>query len=85
MTARLEQLQEQLISLDIKRIALCSEIHLIKREIESEQFKVIALDPSEYDIGDWACDSSPIGICVYHIDDTCQDDCIYCHDPDERK
>lgn len=36
----------------------------------------------------WDCPVSPIGICVYPIDSRghCNyDDCIYCHDPEERK
>lgn len=36
----------------------------------------------------WECPTSPIGLCVYPIDNQgrCNwDDCIYCHDPEERK
>lgn len=35
--------------------------------------------------GEWKCGKSPIGTCVYHINDTWKDDCIYCNDPIERK
>ena len=35
---------------------------------------------------EWECDNSPLGYCVYdHIDDPAHDDCIFCHDPEERK
>ena len=36
----------------------------------------------------WECPTSPIGLCVYPIDDQgrCnRDGCIYCHGPEERK
>lgn len=34
----------------------------------------------------WECEKSPIGWCVYHHwDDLAHDDCIFCHEPDERK
>jgi hypothetical protein len=37
-------------------------------------------------IGSWECPTSPIGFCIYDVDaDECLDDCIYCHDPSERK
>ena len=37
-------------------------------------------------IGSWECPTSPIGVCIYDADaDECLDDCIYCHEPSERK
>jgi len=37
-------------------------------------------------IGTWDCKKSPIGLCVYnHMEDEVLDDCLYCHEPDERK
>ena len=35
--------------------------------------------------GDWDCDKSPLGICFYNKEDGAMDDCIFCHNPDERK
>ena len=38
--------------------------------------------------GDWKCDSglSPDGWCWYdHEVDPCHDDCLFCHEPEERK
>ena len=35
-------------------------------------------------IGDWECDN-PIGKCIYHWDDVMGDECLICHQPDERK
>lgn len=35
---------------------------------------------------DWECEKSPLGFCVYDMNsDYKDDDCIYCHQPDERK
>ena len=34
----------------------------------------------------WDCPKSTIGLCVYeHFEDRAHDDCIFCHDPEERK
>ncbi len=32
----------------------------------------------------WDC-PGPLGVCVYADDDTSQDECLFCHDPIERK
>ena len=37
-------------------------------------------------IGSWECPTSPVGFCIYDVDaDDCMDDCLYCHEPSERK
>lgn len=42
--------------------------------------------PDHHNIGTWDCADSPIGTCVYNIEeDPCEDECIYCGQPDERK
>lgn len=34
----------------------------------------------------WKCEKSPIGLCVYDDEkDQYHDDCIFCHNPEERK
>lgn len=33
----------------------------------------------------WYCPVNPKGYCEYGKDDHCNDDCIHCHQPDERK
>ncbi len=34
----------------------------------------------------WGCEDSPMGWCVYHrFDDPAHDNCIFCHEPQERK
>ncbi len=34
----------------------------------------------------WECGKSPVGYCAYdESEDPCRDDCIFCHDPEERK
>ena len=36
--------------------------------------------------GTWDCESSPIGVCAYDLDDDlCCDQCVFCGDPEERK
>jgi len=37
-------------------------------------------------IGSWECPTSPLGVCAYDSEaDPCHDDCLFCHDPSERK
>ena len=34
----------------------------------------------------WKCPKSPIGLCVYDdCEDQYHDECIFCHEPEERK
>lgn len=34
----------------------------------------------------WECEESPFGYCVYdRLEDPVMDDCVFCHDPEERK
>jgi hypothetical protein len=42
--------------------------------------------PEHHTQGDWKCKKSPIGFCIYDIEeDPEQDSCIHCGYPDERK
>lgn len=45
------------------------------------------LDPSKIVVpGSWDCEKSPVGKCVYDFyEDPCREDCLFCHDPEERK
>ena len=37
-------------------------------------------------VGYWECEESPIGLCIYnHMEDKPLDDCLFCHQPHERK
>jgi hypothetical protein len=36
-------------------------------------------------LGTWDCKDSPIFICIYDMDDTAQNNCIFCGEPHERK
>lgn len=39
-----------------------------------------------YHVGEWECEKSPIGLCIYHyLDDRALDHCIFCGNPNERK
>ena len=43
-------------------------------------------DADDIVIGSWECPTSPLEVCVYDCDaDPCHDDCLFCHDPSERK
>ncbi len=54
---------------------------------EAAMEKVQAQFPkANLSFGTWDCATSPTGHCVYDLDSHLgDDDCLYCHDPDERK
>ena len=71
-----------------------SRIAEIKKQIQDLQFemdeildKYLGEDEGQFHkVGYWDCDSSPIGVCVYHkLKDQASDQCIYCGEPHERK
>ncbi len=46
------------------------------------------LDPQNITVPErgWDCEKSPLGKCAYDFfEDPSRDDCIFCHDPQERK
>ena len=46
----------------------------------------VGIMASAIKIGHWDCATSPIDICVYNDwEDPSNDNCLYCHNPDERK
>ena len=64
-----------------------AEIKLSSLKGSLEKFIMEQL-PYELDLeySDWDCVWSPIGMCVYNVEkDPAKDDCIYCHEPYERK
>lgn len=53
------------------------------REALAKQY---GLDAEVVYLGHWDCPESPIHRCIYNQDeDPYCDDCIICHDPEERK
>lgn len=43
-------------------------------------------DMQWFKIGEWDCDKSPFGYCMYHrIADPSKDSCVFCKQPHERK
>jgi len=61
-------------------------------EIEFLKSKIVRNVFPEFDwmyqviSNEWECSTSPVGYCVYDIvEDPAHDDCIFCHDPEERK
>ncbi len=39
-----------------------------------------------YKVGEWDCSDSPFGYCIYNpLLDRALDNCIFCHQPHERK
>lgn len=44
------------------------------------------LSENDLEIGFHSCPNSGFGKCLYNVsNDSCRDDCLYCHQPEERK
>jgi hypothetical protein len=52
------------------------------REIATAAISACRPDIDDVNFGNWECDDSPTGQCVYDAD---WDDCVFCHGPEERK
>jgi hypothetical protein len=67
------------------------EIKKLMHELRYEQEKILDKYLGKgvgqwHKIGEWKCKESPVGFCVYNpFEDRALDNCIYCHEPHERK
>jgi hypothetical protein len=77
-----KQIKRLRVDLSKRRAQLEAEAQLIdKIEKHAPEFPDGALVTFA-----WECKESPLGFCVYNPEeDPCHDDCLYCHDPEERK
>jgi hypothetical protein len=56
------------------------EIHKLVKEFIPEHHSMFDT------VGTWECKKSPIGLCYYNnMDDPALDNCLFCHEPHERK
>lgn len=59
-----------------------------KRKYERYESLLIGSLPIEEDLYDgeeWDCELSPIGRCIYKVEDCGESTCIFCGEPEERK
>ena len=59
-----------------------------KRKYERYERLLIGSLPIEedlYDSEEWDCELSPIGRCIYKVEDCGESTCIFCGEPEERK
>lgn len=66
------------------------ELEELQKAIQNKKydlvFDVTGLQPKEIIFGDWDCDKSPIGTCVYdRVEDPACDCCVFCNEPDDRR
>lgn len=69
------------------------ELYSVSTKVYKAEYALREALAQQYDLkaetltlGHWECPDSPIKRCVYNQDvDPCCDDCIICHDPEERK
>lgn len=78
---KVKPVRDTLIKLDTEKRAIEAEVRKIVYQYTSEQY------PTRYEIDTfWGCSKSPFGWCCYnHFEDRGHDDCIFCHEPQERK
>ena len=89
---KLDELKKRLKDIKCKQIDLRNQEWAIQKHIDDisekvlESGELVAYDPLKHSIGNWECETSPIGVCVYDSEeDPCWDSCIFCGEPDERK
>lgn len=80
---------------DEKLIELFKENHKLYEEEEKIRKEILNIQREMYNraeilgilLGSWKCENTdnPYGVCIYNEDDCCMDNCLYCHEPDERK
>jgi len=63
------------------------DAHEIQRNLYANILKAHGLNSRDIVIpGTWKCGNSPVGRCVYNtFEDPSHDDCLICHEPEERK
>ena len=65
------------------------DIDTLVQETVHPMFPEMDKDALSYRVGGWECESpeeNPFPLCVYnHEEDPCLDDCLFCHQPYERK
>lgn len=79
------ELQAEIKVTESRLFALKQSLHAAKRTAIVK--KLGDKCPARIFISDWwDCAESPTGKCVYDQDeDSMHDDCIFCHDPEERQ
>lgn len=80
----MEKLREKILE-DKEFIEAFKKRERLEKELKSASADVYnRLEAAGIWIGNWKCDN-PIGLCVYDWDDGIGDNCLFCHEPDERK
>jgi hypothetical protein len=82
-----EMLESSRARVDVLRECLSeSEDHLLDLERAIVLEAMPGHDEHDIEIGSWECPTSPLKVCAYDREaDPCCDDCLFCHDPSERK
>jgi hypothetical protein len=64
-----------------------NKVYELEAQFKDQVEKLITIpDGNRLTLGNWDCPTSPTGSCIYDAtEDPCLDDCLFCHDPDERK
>ena len=62
-----------------------AKIKEIENCIEDAVASAMGVDPDSITLGHHQCEGSPSSQCVYKDDDPCQDFCLFCDAPNERK
>jgi hypothetical protein len=86
MTTLAEQLAQARKELREAKSVVASRgkrVSQLKQQMVTERFP--DLDPQHMCLGTWECPQSPTGECAYDMNSEMgDDDCIFCHHPEER-
>jgi len=83
---QLSQRKRRIVALDVA----IGELDQLRSEAQrahlEELGRIIERNPHDLLEGDWSCEGSPTELCVYDMSTEEQDDdCLFCHQPAERK
>lgn len=89
LEAKQHRLEEAVRNAECDVADIDEDIQELAREVIAPMFPEMDRDGIIYSSGwGWVCESkeNPFDRCVYNeIEDVCRDDCLFCHQPDERK
>lgn len=86
LNSRIKEIQGRLAKLQSARLELKMEMVTEALEEHGMSPRDCCVDkPPRFYFGNWECEPSPIGTCVYNqVVDRDHDNCLFCHEPEER-
>lgn len=84
--SRIKEVQGRLAKLQTARLEL--KMEMVNQALEVDGMAprdCCVAKPPRFYFGEWECEPSPVGKCVYNqVVDHDHDNCLFCHEPEER-